>query len=211
MVLKFSNFESLTGDDGWNFYIRSKNQKTSNCSVFDLLTFLASKIQNFYFLTNVLDFDRFEHFDQKEKIMRLPSTKHLLTEFLSSINRSRRRTIRHQLLQILLPRPRGHRHKLLTPMRSILSIHHLRQQELRKRLPLRKNGPLLNGRPKHLHVFRPTHSHLIVRVLRARINRLHHDEDVLELRPNALRCERQCTRFLEDDGHNVVADVALAQ
>lgn len=51
----------------------------------------------------------------------------------------------------------------------------------------------------------------VLRIFRARIHGLHHNEHMLEVTTNVFGAERRCAGFLEDDGHDVVADVSLPQ
>lgn len=62
-----------------------------------------------------------------------------------------------------------------------------------------------------MNFFRSTDCNFVVRVLRARVDRLDDDENVLKLRTDALWGERQSARFLEDDGYDVVADVTFSE
>lgn len=41
--------------------------------------------------------------------------------------------------------------------------------------------------------------------------RTHHQENVLEVRADSCGAEGLATRLLEDDGHNVIADMTLPQ
>lgn len=52
---------------------------------------------------------------------------------------------------------------------------------------------------------------MVLGLLGARIDNADDDEDVLELRADVLGRERKGSRFLEDDGHDVVPDVTLPQ
>lgn len=110
-----------------------------------------------------------------------------------------------------MSRPRRHGDEFLAPMGRVLRVDHLRKQKLGERLALRKDGPFLDRGPENLHVLGPTHRYLVVRILGAGVNRLHHDENVLELRTDPSWRERQRAGFLEHDGDDVVPDVALPE
>lgn len=94
-------------------------------------------------------------------------------------------------------------------MCGVLPVDDFREQEIGESFPLGKDGAIFDGRSEHLNVLRTAHSDAVVRVLCARIDRSHDDEHVLELRPDALRGERERARLLKDDRHYVVTDVAL--
>lgn len=96
-------------------------------------------------------------------------------------------------------------------MRRILRIHHLRQQELRECFTFGEDRTLLNWRPEHLHVLGSTDSDFVMRIFRTRMDRIHHNEDMLKLRPNSFGREWKSAGFLEDNCDYVVADVTFSQ
>jgi hypothetical protein len=63
-----------------------------------------------------------------------------------------------QILQVLLPRPRRHRHELVGAVGRILRVHNLGEEEPREGGRLGEEGPGRDGRPKDRHIFRSGHS-----------------------------------------------------
>lgn len=134
-----------------------------------------------------------------------------LTEFLTGFNCGGGAVVGNQILEVLLSRPCGHCDKLFRPVGGILCVDDFGDQKIGKILGSGKSGVLRQRRAKNRHVPWPSDWYFVVGVVWARTERLHYDEDVLELRADVLWCERKSARLLEDNGDNVVADVSFSQ
>jgi len=99
--------------------------------------------------------------------------------------------------------------KLCRFVASPFAVDQLCKKEFFQLFAFAKDGRRGKLWPKEWNIFPGSNCHFVPRVRRARVDCLHDDVGVQEVRGDHVRAERG-VRVLKDDGQDVVADVALA-
>ena len=114
-----------------------------------------------------------------------------------------------KMLMKLTPGPLMQCVKLCRFVASPFSVDQLCEKEFFQLFAFGKDGRRGKLWPKEWNIFPGSNCDFVPRVGRARVDCLHDDVGVQEVRGDHVRAERG-VRVLKDDGQDVVADVALA-